>query len=820
MLAVVLALCAGVFAACDGEKVTVSLDANGGTCLVQSVTAQVGKKLAPVPAAERDGYVFDGWYTSASGGERWNFDTDKVSGAMTLYAGFRAQASDFVGVTYHVGDNVDSSPVSRDVRKGNLLPRPADPVKSGYRFEGWFKDEECLNAWDFGTDTVESNITLYAKWTKIHTVTVMKGTERIASVVYEDGETLKNRLPVLSGLVYTGLYKEAEFKTEVEAGTVVTASATYYAKYETPTSADVFEYEKNYSDVTINGIKEGFTGKELIIPETIENLPVTQVNISDELDLDRFVISSNVVNFSNYYIKVKELVISPANGNYAQYDGCLYSKVYGGGKTTFSLWSIPADKRIVNVMPGATISNASSDGKIFFLSDDANVHENGGLNYKRIVVPDEYYDNYVNVVSAVDGYLFRRSEVKDNMLAKDGILYVWLGDDTATVGTADDGITEIGDGALHGVHDVTFGENIVKINGNLFGNNVYQNERADAYKYTFLGAVPERSTSYDFFPNVYENEGDTLEIKVKIDHVTDYKDDWNMTYSQFKLVGGETVLVENGELIAWFGGDTAVVGTDKDGITVIADGAFGGVHNITIGEKIEKIKGYNLFGYFGGGVHHVRLTFEGAAPSIEGMNCPINEHSESTFVINIPEQYVEDYASRLFGVWKYVKIDTNDEFTVKNGTLYKYNGSGSEIHLPATVTNIYNNALPENITKLYFEKRTSPYGYEIYTNIYLGNLYSESLDIYIPDGRRTVTDGGSNRVVYDRYNFGEVRFYALKQDEYGNINIVQIDGKVTIHVNTADETALEHYTNICNDLNRNSVYTTYEAEAWEVNANA
>ena len=88
LLVVVLALCAGVFAACDGEKVSVSLDANGGTCTVQTVTAQVGKKLAPVPAAERDGYVFEGWFKSASGGERWNFETDKVKGSMTLYERF------------------------------------------------------------------------------------------------------------------------------------------------------------------------------------------------------------------------------------------------------------------------------------------------------------------------------------------------------------------------------------------------------------------------------------------------------------------------------------------------------------------------------------------------------------------------------------------------------------------------------------------------------------------------------------------------------------------------------------------------------------
>ena len=823
MLAVVLALCAGVFAACDGEKVTVSLDANGGTCSVQSVTAQVGKKLAPVPAAERDGYVFDGWYTSASGGERWNFDTDKVSGAMTLYAGFRAQASDFVGVTYHVGDNVDSSPVSRDVRKGNLLPRPADPVKSGYRFEGWFKDEECLNAWDFETDTVESNITLYAKWTKVHTVMVMYGQERMASVVYEDGEPLKNVLPPMSGLVYTGLYEDANFVTEAKVGTVVDKDATYYARYEKPTDASFFDYKNEYGRVSINGLKDEFDGDEVIIPEYIEGAPVESVNLNTSKRFKRVVISSKVNSIDMNLIE-SNIIISPSNANFRSYDGCLYTKNYGS-QAPFCLIQIPEDKRVVNVMPGAYISTAGSSGKVFFLSDDASVHENDGLDYKRIVVPDEYYDNYVNVVSAVDGYLFKRSEVKDNMLAKDGILYIWLGDDTATVGTADDGITEIGNGALHGVHEVTFGENIVKINGNLFGNNVYQNERADAYKYTFLGAVPERSTSYGFFPNVYENEGDTLEIKVKIDHVTDYKDDWNMRYRQFTLVGGETSLIEDGKLIAWFGGDTAVVGTATDGITVIGEESLYGVENITIGANIQSIEGNGLMGDLYDRVCHASLTFTRDMPAYNGsIGCPVSEERGSTFVINIPEQYVQKYANsgKFWSSWKYVKIDTEDEFTVIDGTLYKYNGNDTKVHLPASVRSVFSGALPENMTELHITRPDSTEGYWGTMDIYISNLLltSDKLDVYIPNGYFRVSDGGDTRDVFVRFRVEEVSFRSWVSDDFGNLIYKDKTGTVTYHVDTTDSTALKYYVDMCAEMSKDSVYTKYEAEAWEVNANA
>ncbi len=43
---------------------------------------------------------------------------------------------------------------------------PAAPTKSGYTFGGWCEDAACTNVWDFGTDAVTEDMTLYAKWTK------------------------------------------------------------------------------------------------------------------------------------------------------------------------------------------------------------------------------------------------------------------------------------------------------------------------------------------------------------------------------------------------------------------------------------------------------------------------------------------------------------------------------------------------------------------------------------------------------------------------------------------------------------------------------
>lgn len=70
------------------------------------------------------------------------------------------------GTTYTVtfdscgGTNVSSL----IVEKSSKITAPTQPERTGYVFMGWYKDSGYNNAWNFTTDTVEGNITLYAKW--------------------------------------------------------------------------------------------------------------------------------------------------------------------------------------------------------------------------------------------------------------------------------------------------------------------------------------------------------------------------------------------------------------------------------------------------------------------------------------------------------------------------------------------------------------------------------------------------------------------------------------------------------------------------------
>jgi uncharacterized repeat protein (TIGR02543 family) len=44
------------------------------------------------------------------------------------------------------------------------ITAPRLPTKTDYIFGGWYKEAECIITWNFPTDKITGDITLYAKW--------------------------------------------------------------------------------------------------------------------------------------------------------------------------------------------------------------------------------------------------------------------------------------------------------------------------------------------------------------------------------------------------------------------------------------------------------------------------------------------------------------------------------------------------------------------------------------------------------------------------------------------------------------------------------
>ncbi len=78
-----------------GEPCEVSFDGNyDAAATYTSQTVNSGKKASEPETPVREGYIFLGWYKDAGLTQEWNFSKDKVSAAMTLYAGWDVDTKD------------------------------------------------------------------------------------------------------------------------------------------------------------------------------------------------------------------------------------------------------------------------------------------------------------------------------------------------------------------------------------------------------------------------------------------------------------------------------------------------------------------------------------------------------------------------------------------------------------------------------------------------------------------------------------------------------------------------------------------------------
>lgn len=121
------------------------------------------------------------------------------------------------------------------IDNGGKLTAPAAPTKEGYRFDGWYYDNNGGKAkWNFDTDTVTRAMTLTAKWVRTYTVTFeTSGGSAVDPVTVDAVSTVtKPADPTKSGYTFGGWYKDSTLQTPWNfANDTVTAATTLYAKW-------------------------------------------------------------------------------------------------------------------------------------------------------------------------------------------------------------------------------------------------------------------------------------------------------------------------------------------------------------------------------------------------------------------------------------------------------------------------------------------------------------------------------------------------------------------------------------------------------------
>ncbi len=136
----------------------VTYQTNGGSA-IEGLTVEHGTKLIKPGDPSKDGYIFGGWFKEPECQNAWSFENDTVTKNTTLHAKWTQITHE---VTFQTSGG--SAVEKLTVADGTKLTEPTDPTRAGYTFGGWYKEESYLNAWDFNSDTVTADTTLFAKW--------------------------------------------------------------------------------------------------------------------------------------------------------------------------------------------------------------------------------------------------------------------------------------------------------------------------------------------------------------------------------------------------------------------------------------------------------------------------------------------------------------------------------------------------------------------------------------------------------------------------------------------------------------------------------
>lgn len=261
---------------------TVVYNTNGGSS-VESKTVHDMETIHMPAAPTKDGYRFLGWYTTDENNLMQPDDVFNVTDSVTINAKwvklytYKYDNTEYVeveegtkitiddaeyvegctfagwsdgtntyqpGYEYEITSDVEFTAIwnvtvtyvsehteheAVTIEKGSTLDLPT-PTVEGYDFDGWFNegDEKFDSSY-----TVDANITLTAKWTKLWTVTYMSDGVEIDSEMVRDGESIVLKAPSIEKTGYTfHCWEHGEAWIYADSSKEITADITLTARWE------------------------------------------------------------------------------------------------------------------------------------------------------------------------------------------------------------------------------------------------------------------------------------------------------------------------------------------------------------------------------------------------------------------------------------------------------------------------------------------------------------------------------------------------------------------------------------------------------------
>ncbi|WP_099470067.1 rhamnogalacturonan lyase family protein [Konateibacter massiliensis] len=311
------------------ENYTVAFNSNGGSATA-SQTIESGKLVTEPKAPTRTGYTFGGWYKENSFLTKWNFKSDKVTGATILYAKWNAIKVSKIAISGN--DSIIG------IGTTNTLTATAEPTNAAVKTVLWSSSDSKI-----ATVSTSGVVTGKKNGTVTITATAADGSGVAASVKitvgykityklnggknnaknlsgFEGNKAVKLQTPTRSGYTFKGWYTDSKFKTKITQIKKGTKKAvTVYAKWEKITVdkasiKSVTNSGKSAMKVTTNAVSKA-KGYEIVYSTDSK----FKNNVTTVLAKKSATIK-NLTKGSTYYVKVRAYKVDPSgNKVYGKY---------------------------------------------------------------------------------------------------------------------------------------------------------------------------------------------------------------------------------------------------------------------------------------------------------------------------------------------------------------------------------------------------------------------------------------------------------------------------------------------------------------------
>lgn len=265
-----------------------------------------------------NGFTFLGWFTDNTYENKIEVIETGSTGHLNLYAKWEVTR---YSITYHLNDGINSenNPTEYTYFTNTIILQ--NPLKVGYDFIGWCRDESFNN---ITTEIIKGsceNIDLYAKWKVIDYVITYFISDSVENsnnpTTYNiETETIVLQTPTLLGYDFIGFYSEDIFKnkiTVIETGSF--GDIELYAKWELHSYTITYHLNDGINNIdnllmyTIltetftlgNPIKDGYAFVNWYIEANFENV-IFQILKGSVGDINVYAKWSAVVYTITYYL--------------------------------------------------------------------------------------------------------------------------------------------------------------------------------------------------------------------------------------------------------------------------------------------------------------------------------------------------------------------------------------------------------------------------------------------------------------------------------------------------------------------------------------